>query len=591
MKIRNILVATILSAFAFMSCSDDDPNVYTGSSAITFDASVGEMSEIKARMVGTSWDANDAIGIYMKKTGQGLPGNIVNSAENIKHTTPGGGSNKFSPANLAQGLQFPEDGSYVDFIAYYPYTTAITSYVYKVDVSSQTSQPAIDLIYSNNAVNQNNSSPINVGLQFSHQLTKLVVNVKAGNGVSSLDGLITTVTGLNTKADFSLDNAVLSSLSGVADIQLKTSTNGTQKLSEAIIIPSSGAGRTFVFALGSQVFKWSIPDATVFEAGKRYTYDAVLSVDGVTILEPEGTITDWEDVPSQTIVPELQEDGDGSQANPYSVSQALAKTGETGTWVTGYIVGSTNKTRAIGTPSTENILLATTADETDESKCIPVDISSSAVKEYLDIIASPDLVGAKVKVQGDIVNNIFGGVVAMTNIIAQEGGKKGGGSGVVEEFFRETFGNGDYPSGNRPKIAEFTDFDMKSPYVFTDQYARADIRSTGTISPSVWLPAYSASYDASSQLKITGIASGYTQMSLSYDIATNKVPGNTNTIIVKCNDVVMTTVPSGTFAETNKFTTITIDIPDNTTVIEFFSDPDTNKEGYRIDNIVIKGAK
>lgn len=591
MKMKNILAATILSAFALASCSDDDPNVYSGSSAINFDASIGEMSEVKIRMSGKTWDANDAIGIYMKKAGQGLSGNIVNSAENVKHTTPG--TNKFTPANLAQGLQYPEDGSAVDFIAYYPYTASISGYVYKVDVSTQTSQPAIDLIYSNNAVNQNNTSPVNVGLQFTHQLSKLVINVKAGNGVGSLNGLVTTVTGLNTKADFALADGTLSSLSDVADIRLNTGANGADMISEGIIIPSSGAGRTFVFTVGSQVFKWDIPSTVVFEKGKRYTYDAVLSVDGVVMLEPEGTITDWEDAPGQTIVPELQQDGDGTQANPYTISQVAAKVGETGKWVTGYIVGSTTRTRAVGTPSTENILLAATADETNEANCIPIDIASSAVKEYLDIVASPDLIGVKVKVQGDIVNNIFGGALAMTNIIAQEGGKKGGGSGGEEvEFFHETFGN-TATATERFQIANYTGWSMKN-VTYSNPYSTwADIRTTNTFLPTynlhVWFPATTATDDKTSALLIEGIEGGYTGMKLSYDLATNKTNTNANIIVVKCNDVVVT-VPSMVFEKYNEFKTITLDIPDNTTKIEFYSGSN-NEAGYRLDNIKIKGTK
>jgi len=588
MKFSKILLAILLTVFAFISCSDDDPKIYNPS-AVRFDASIGEQGNINLKMSGAAWDPNDQIGVFMKKAGQGLAGNIVGLADNIKHTTPGNG--KFSPALLSEGIEYPADGSNVDFIAYYPYTTPVTNYVYKVNVANQASQPNIDLLYSNNATNMNSGSTKNVGLNFTHELTKIVINVEAGTGIGSLAGLVTTLTGTNTQADFALADGTLTSASSVTDIQMLTAQSGIKMVSEAIVLPAAAtAGRTILFTLGTQTFKWDVPATTAFEKGKRYTYDAVLSVDGVDFITPDATITDWTDVPGGQITPELQGGGDGSQSNPYTIDQVSSKVGETGKWVTGYIVGSTAKTKVGGTPSTENILIAPTATETNEANCIPVDISSSTVKANLDIVAHPELIGKQVKVQGDIVNTIFGGTLSMTNIVAQVGGHTGGGGDPVE-FFRETFGTGDYPSGNRPKIAEFTDFDMKAPYVFTDSYNRADIRSTGTISASVWLPAYSASYDASSQLKISGIAPGYTQMSLSYDIATNNVTGaDQNIIVVKCNDVTMN-VPSKAFTQTNQFVTVTIDIPDNTTVIEFFSDPNTNKQGYRLDNIVIKGAQ
>lgn len=427
MKFSKILLATLLAVFAFISCSDDDPKVYNPNAGLRFDATIGEEARVNLRMAGASWDANDQIGVFMKKAGQGLSGNIVSSADNIKHTTPGDG--KFSPAVLSEGIEYPEDGSNVDFIAYYPYTTPLTGYIYKVNVANQTSQSAIDLLYSNNAVNMNKNSAKNVGMTFTHELAKIVVNVEAGTGIGSLTGLVTTLTGTNTQADYALADGALTVSSSIADIQMLTSQSGIKMVSEAVILPApASTGRTIVFTLGTQVFKWEVPATTSFEKGKRYTYDAVLSLDGVTFITPDATITDWVDIPGGSITPELQTGGDGSQSNPYTVSQVSGKLGETGKWVTGYIVGSTTKTRVVGTPSKDNILIAATATETDEAKCIPVDISSSAVKEYLDIIASPDLIGVKVKVQGDIVNNIFGNTLSMTNVVAQEGGKKGGGT-------------------------------------------------------------------------------------------------------------------------------------------------------------------
>src|SRR5690606_10109126 len=61
--------------------------------------------------------------------------------------------------------------------------------------------------------------------------------------------------------------------------------------------------------------------------------------------------------------------------------------------------------------------------------------------------------------------------------------------GADDVLFSETFGDGTYPSGNRPKIADFTDFDMKSPVLYTEESGAADIRTASGISASVWFPA------------------------------------------------------------------------------------------------------
>ena len=48
-------------------------------------------------------------------------------------------------------------------------------------------------------------------------------------------------------------------------------------------------------------------------------------------------------------------------------------------------------------------------------------------------------------------------------------------------FFKETFGTGTYPSGSRPVIADFTDFDMKSPVTYEDASGANDIAASQEI--------------------------------------------------------------------------------------------------------------
>ena len=161
--------------------------------------------------------------------------------------------------------------------------------------------------------------------------------------------------------------------------------------------------------------------------------------------------------------------------------------------------------------------------------------------------------------------------------------------------FNETFGTGTYPSGNRPKIAEFTDFDMKAPVTYADATDNADIRSiTGDNGAHVWLPA-----NRETKLTISGInTAGKTNLTLSYQVAANlyeaNSSGNLNAIAVKCNNVVLN-VPSTPVSNANgdnaKFYTFTLDnIPamENLT-IEFSSAADANTIGLRLDNIKIEG--
>ncbi|MDR1503826.1 MAG: fimbrillin family protein [Prevotella sp.] len=579
------LLSLAIIALLFAACSNDDDTDSSGNrKAITFNTSIGGTVTSQAKASGSSWDSGDAIGVYMK-TGTGLS-NIVGNGANKKYTTPGTGN--FSPATTnADALYYPEDGNNVDFIAYYPYTASIVNNVYKVDVTTQSSQEAIDLLYSGNAsgLNKNNTT---ANLNFEHQLVKIVFTVNAGNGITSLGDLKVTLKNTNTKADFALDTKTLSEADSKADIALKMTTGAQQATAEGIILPStSTAGRIVTFTTSQGVFTWEVPSTVVFEAGKKNSYNVELKLGGGNGVFSNGTITDWGTGSSENIVIDLGgNDSDGSRTNPYTISQLSSKVGETAKWVTGYIVGSTSKTKAFGASKT-NILIAATAGETDETKCIPVDIDGSAVQSNLDIVTNPDLIGQAVKVQGNIVNNIFGGVVALTAITAQEGGKENGGE-TEKEFFFENFGPDDmtYPSGNRPKVAAHTAWLMQAPVTYTDASGNIDIRTATNITPSAWIPANKVS-----ALLIEGIEGGYKNITLSYDVAAGSGSGNTegNTLKVSCNGVTQD-VPGTILAKTNEYATINIQIPDNTTTLEFSLEA-SSTIGFRLDNVRLKGTK
>lgn len=102
-------------------------------------------------------------------------------------------------------------------------------------------------------------------------------------------------------------------------------------------------------------------------------------------------------------------DGDGSEANPYSVAQVLNGTATGTTWVTGYIVGWIDgKTLSDGArfsvPATvsSNILIAAGQGETDLAKCIPVQLPSGSVRSALNLVDHPDNLGKQVSLKASV---------------------------------------------------------------------------------------------------------------------------------------------------------------------------------------------
>jgi len=306
MKKQNILWATALSVLALTSAckKDNAPEVVQPqNNSVKFSSTIA--GQLTPNAINSAWEANDAIGVFMKK-GAGLS-NVISANKN--YTTTGDGD--FSPASTDQTLYFPEDGSTVDFIAYYPFKQSLPNNTYAVDLGNQNNQSNIDLLYANSATALSKTSP-NANLSFAHQLAKIEFNVKNGDGVANLNGLEVNIGGLNTKADFDLATGTLTNPSAAAEVMAKTSTKTTGMLAEAIVLPVADASTApIVFNLPGAKFKFALPAGSKFEKGKKYTFEIELKnvVSGTPVaVSMSAVITDWVSVPSGSYTVDQDQD-------------------------------------------------------------------------------------------------------------------------------------------------------------------------------------------------------------------------------------------------------------------------------------------
>ncbi len=155
--------------------------------------------------------------------------------------------------------------------------------------------------------------------------------------------------------------------------------------------------------------------------GSASTY----TIDGATM--PDETSSDEPETPSV--------DGDGTKSNPYTVSQVLSL-GNPGTtaWVTGYIVGCvdgmdiTSGCEFSGTfTSQTNILIAESPNETDYTKCIPVQLPSGTVRTGLNLVNNPSNLGKSVSLYGSLEKYFnVAGLKTVTEYELGEGGSESG---------------------------------------------------------------------------------------------------------------------------------------------------------------------
>lgn len=289
MKNAKTLLSVGFLVFALYACDREDKAIdypaHEKRIAI-FTSSIG--GESYTRASDTFWHTGDRIGVFMKSAGQALhETSILDNADNNQYTTNNAGT--FEAVSENEKIYLPDNGATVDFIAYYPYQTTLSDYIYKVDVNNQASQEDIDLLYSNNATGRSQATPSS-NLVFSHQLTRIKITIEAGEGVSTLNGIVANISGVSATADFNLTNGNLS-VTGTPNntIQFKiTGDEAGKKTAEAILIPDQGeTERTISFVLPSgKTFKHKLAVGNKLEKNTRYAFTVTLK-DNSPIVEPQ----------------------------------------------------------------------------------------------------------------------------------------------------------------------------------------------------------------------------------------------------------------------------------------------------------------
>lgn len=279
--------ALALLASVMVSCNNENsPMAQDEKVAVQFTGGIN----VSTRAAGVAWADGDKIGIFMTAAEETLSANsIKEGVDNVAYETNGGLS--FSPISGGKTIYYPIDGD-VDFYAYYPQTT-VNNYKVALNVADQSKQEAIDFMYAK-TTGCNKAIP-QVELKFSHQLSWLVLNVQAGNGLTEddLKNLTVTIEDQNTTATFNLVDGTLSDEGNPNNITMKTVEAG--KVYEAILLPTTSETRKIVFDLNTGYdapFVWTMESD--LKGGNRYNYTTVkLTRTSVDIM---GTIESWNEV-------------------------------------------------------------------------------------------------------------------------------------------------------------------------------------------------------------------------------------------------------------------------------------------------------
>lgn len=96
-----------------------------------------------------------------------------------------------------------------------------------------------------------------------------------------------------------------------------------------------------------------------------------------------------------------------------SVGDASKHTGENGVWLYGYIVGGDltangKSVKTSGITKGTHLAMATRSSVTDKASCVAVELPSGKVREALNLVDHPELIGTRIYVKGNVVESYFG---------------------------------------------------------------------------------------------------------------------------------------------------------------------------------------
>ncbi len=312
-KILTKIMVLTTAALTLGACNNDDAGVdSTERTPLNIVAGISMPTKGITRAMETAWEEGDQIGVYVtdhNTTTIHVEG--TNTGKNLQYTfndgtnyeTNGNTYRLFTPNSSK--LYLPT--TYVDVYGYYPYSAGeVEPTAIPVNVSTQTSQAAIDLMRAKKAnVNNNNAS---VELLFEHRLTKLVFNLKQGDDMLTNELNDAVFIGLTlgnqpVAATYNIytDNFNITPGSEtITPVKAASAPLGYVRSFEAIVLPNGtnnpANSRTVTITFYQRaedtiVNTFTIGSGTSFKPGYKYTFNVTVNATTVEV-DTENTYTE-----------------------------------------------------------------------------------------------------------------------------------------------------------------------------------------------------------------------------------------------------------------------------------------------------------
>jgi len=284
-----------VTAILFASCSSDDDNApEVNDGMVKFSSGITGTDLRVTGDGGDEWEASDKIGIYMLNNSSNA---IEEGAENIQYNAQSASTSTSFTSTTP--IYYPVDASKrVKFNAYYPYDASLSGNVYNIDLSDQSKQQDLDLMFasanaSGAGYTKSYSQPID--LQFNHRLVKIIINAIPGDGIDDLDGLTVKMAGMNTTGTFDLLANTLNH-TPFQNEEVTPYKLDSKYTYEATVLPLSeiSAQQKVFFTLDGKTYEWwlvnSTPSVKRLLSGCKFIFDVTVKKNEVKVT---GKIKPW----------------------------------------------------------------------------------------------------------------------------------------------------------------------------------------------------------------------------------------------------------------------------------------------------------
>jgi hypothetical protein len=300
------------AVIALAACSSEEENVQTWNGEIRLSAVNVVQTRAAQGIQSTAFDNGEKVDVFINENAT-TPS--IEYLQPLVYTSGTGGV-----LTTSDEQYYPQSNG-VNIFAVYPSGVAGTNvnatnvaFAVESDQSEEDAYKASDLMVGAPANNPVSKTSGTVQLTFKHCLSKININISAGDGITETDLQGATVTILNTTTGgtFNVQTGVVTAngaqaaatpiTAGTLEVREDTGVQGIS----AIIVPQTvSAGRQFISIRyggdqqtpATELF-YTLPQAASvdFAAGYSYTFNITAKKSGLTL--DGSTITDWTDNPN-----------------------------------------------------------------------------------------------------------------------------------------------------------------------------------------------------------------------------------------------------------------------------------------------------